>query len=498
MLKSVSTLIALFTIISAPVWAQLTITGKSAASIDSIIKDKTLVTIVLKENFRDVNLQINKIEDILIKFTSSDGTKSVYRISDIKEIQVQESRYAEKNHFDGKVALTRAEQKIVKRAVARAEEWFNQLNGNSHLPHTILSDLKNVSALDISHIMGTLKMDAALLLAVSGKEEHQSYLEEIVENGDIDSAIFAATYLMQTGAKIPDELIKEAFLNGERTTRADAAGIVGYTDKKNFLLDLQKMSKDPSPETYPSSIRALGMLGDRESLAEMYKGLSTLSQPKAEAAIFALTQLGGDDMIAELNRQYTQSKNIEKFRILRLLYVLGDADAANRMRDIGLSSFAYNKVVALVLIEHSDWDGVNWIREYLNKPTDPNRYNLFYRAYAAKALYIQTPNESLKILQELSRITPTEIYAKGHNKDEPYKAVSAMLVHTQSCKILGSIADKSMLRLLANMIEDKEPMVSLAACEAIIKTVNIDFRERSNDFLESQGVREHTLENFFK
>jgi hypothetical protein len=495
MLKTVYSIIAVCAIVSSNVWAQLPVKGKSGATIDQLIKDKTLVTIVLKSNHTDINARLLSVDNTVLNYKGSDGNEHVFAISSLKEVRVQTGKYREEESVLDLIVLSRDEKAVIQRAGAKATEIFNQLKASMDVPKPLLVQAQ---AQNTYEYILSLRMSAALVMALSGNNEGKVYLEEMMLNSDVDRAITAASFYIYLDGEVPNQLIKTAFTNGDRIARATAARIVGLTNNTNFNYILRKMSQDPSPEIYPSAIRALGLLGDSESIEQMYKGLATLSQPKAEAAIYALAHMENENLIDYLYARYRGTKGIEKLRILRLLYLLGDDDAINTIRDEGLRSLSYNKAFALTLAENSDWDGVNWIREYMNEAIDPNMENLFFQGYAAKAIYETTPNEATKILQELVRITPTQIYARGRTKDEAYKTMTAMFVHSNTCSIMGSLGDKKMMTVLSTKLHDENILVSLAAADAIVKIITPDYRELSNKSEDFMGTRETLLQNFFK
>ncbi|MFP6583432.1 MAG: HEAT repeat domain-containing protein [Candidatus Hydrogenedentota bacterium] len=456
--------------------AQIPINNGDGATMDDLIREKTLVTIVLNGNVpvRDPNLQITRLNKDTITFIGADGRNSAYPLSDVKYIRVQEKRTAQKQTIFSKGTLSRDERKIVDRAKGRVVELFQSE-----------TDPNN-------------KMRAACLAAILGEDGAILYLQAHAQSNDTPTAVLATTYLYAAGEAIHKDLLTDGFLHGNRATRVQTAVLAGLYGGESFLRDLRYMADDPHPEVNPSAIRALARIGDRWVVPKLYDGLDALKQPKNEAVIYGLSKLGDEDVIKELTKRLPLARKNEWFRIIRVLYALGDEEAANQMRETGLKTYAYEQPSGLLLGENDDWEGGVWIREYLKRPKDPDYKNLMFRANLAAALYGTGQSQAKIVFQNLMHLTNTQIFAKGNATNTQYKEAILTEVQEEVCRLLGEQGDKTMLSLLHGPMESKNTSLALAACEAIVMIANESYRERISEYNHYTGYRERLLPGFFK
>lgn len=470
-------LIALLLFQTIPVWAQIRITNGDGATIEDLIGDKSLSTIVLKGNVRDANLTVTGIHAGTVTFQKADGSFSAYPIDMIQEIRVQENRVASKKSVFSQGSLSKDEQRVVNRAAARAFEVFQQ-SGDQEI-----------------------RMYAESIMAVMGNTDALRSLKGRSESNDTPTAVIASLHLYDAGQEIDPGVIQDGFLSGNprtRTSTAMLAGLVGIEDDTSFLKELRDLLSDPSPDVYPWAARALALLGDRRSMPSFYKALGSLSQPKSEAAVYALITMGNDEVIAQLKERLPKAPPGEWIRVVRVLYALGDEDAAVSMRKKGLTSLSYQEVSGLLLGENEDWDGVLWIREYLDRRKDPDYKNLVYRANLAYALYDAAQAQAKIVFQKIMRMTETDIYAKGYNNDVRYKKETIALIQVEVCRLLGLLGDKTMLSILTRAIEHEDPRLALAACDAAVQIAKPEYRDRVTASYRYKGYRELLLKDFFR
>lgn len=454
--------------------AQIPINNGDGATMDDLIREKTLVTIVLNENVRDGNLQITGLNKDTITFIGADGRKSAFFLSDVKYIRVQEKRTAEKQSIFSKGTLSNEEQKIVDRAQGRIVELFKSE-----------TDPNN-------------KMRAACLAAILGEDGAILYLQAHAQSNDTPTAVLATTYLYAAGESIDKDLLTDGFLHGNRATRVQTAVLAGLFGGDSFQRDLRYMADDPHPEVNPSAIRALARIGDRWVIPKLYDGLDALKQPKNEAVIYGLSKIGDEEIIKELHKQLPLAGKSEWFRIIRVLYALGDEEATKQMKEIGLKTYAYEQTSGLLLGENDDWEGGVWIREYLERDKDPDYKNLMFEANLAAALYGTAQSQSKIVFQKLMRMTDIQVFAKGNSTNTQYKDAILAEVQEEVCRLLGEQGDKTMLSLLYGPMESKNTSLSLAACEAIVMIANEPYRERISEYNQYTGYRERLLPDFFK
>lgn len=468
-----SAMIAL-ALICGSAWGQIKVLNGGGASLEDLIREKALVTIMLKPNAPDPNLTITDVNNTTVTFVGPDGRHGAYSIDSVQSIRVQEKRVATKKSVLAQGALSSDEQAVVDRALSRVTELFQ------------------------SEPNREVKMVAATVAAAMGDGDALIYLQAHAQGNNVAARVQAANYLYLLGEEIDADILSEGFLHGNRDIRSLTAILAGLAKNDEHLKEIREMSDDPSVEVYPSAIRALARLGDRSSIPKMYDGLSALRQPKTEAAIYGLIQLGDAEIIQEVKNRLKTASTSEWFRLVRILYELEDEVGIEMMKEEALESFAHEKAAGLLLGEDDDWDGLIWIREYFDRQTDPDLANLLFRAELASALYGTAQAQAKIELQKLMRMTETQVFAKGYNSDTEYKRSILNAVHIRVCKILGTKGDKTMLSLLYTPMESQEVLVSLAACHAIAMTANPQYRERQIEVSEYTGERELMLPDIFK
>jgi HEAT repeat protein len=468
-------LITLLLVQSLPLWAQIPVTNGDGATIEDIIREKSLCTIILDGNVRDPNLIITDVNEITVTFQKSDGSFSAYPMHSVKEIRVQVSRIAEKKSVFAQGALSTEEQHVVDRAAERVREIYDSSRGDQEI-----------------------RMYAESIMAVMGNQDAIDSLMRRADSNDTSVAVMASLYLYTIGMEIDPAVIVDGFLNGNRETRTNTAMLAGLSGDESFLKDLRYMLSDPSPEAYPWAARALAQLNDRQSLPSFYKALESLYQSKTEAAIYALITMGDDEVIAELNSMLPRATPGEWIRIVRILYALGDEEAVVNMRKKGLTSLSHQKVTGLLLGENEDWDGIMWIRKYLKKQYDPNYKNLIYRANLGYALYDAAQAQAKIEFQNIMGMTETGIYAKGYTNDIRYKKKTIALIQAEVCRLLGQLGDKTMLTILTRAMAHEDKTLALAACDAAVQIAKPEYRERIIASDRYRGYRELLLVDFFK
>lgn len=463
----------LMTSLSLSAFADLKISNGDGATIDDLIREKILVTIMLTGNVRDPNLQITEVNDSTITFITSDGMNSAYPLSKIAYIRVQDDRVAGRGNVFSKGTLSKEEQRIVDRARQRIVELFS-------------SETDPVN-----------RMRAACLAAILGEDGGRMYLEGHAQGNDTPTAVLATRYLWLAGQEIDEGILTDGFLHGNRDTRLQTALLAGIHGTDDYLKELRYMADDPHPEVNPVALRALSKLGDRWVVPYLYEGLSALKQAKNEAAIYGLIELGDESIIKELKLRLPLANSSEWFRIVRVLYALGDDKAEVMMREEALTTYAHEETAGILLGENDDWEGGVWIRSYLEKQKDPNYRNLMFQANLAAALYGTAQSQAKIVFQKMMRMEVSQVYAKGNTSNTEYKKVILAEIQEEVCRLLGEKGDKTMLSLVYTPMESKNSSLALAACEAIVMIANKPYRERRVEYSKYSGYRETMLPDFF-
>lgn len=450
--------VALLLVPMAAVWSEPPITGDPGATYADLIGEEALVTVVLNNGARDYNLRITGVYESTIAFETQAGEATAYPISLIREIRVQQGRIDTSRLQKAEQTLSGDDKAIVDQAAARALEIFKQSNSAQQV-----------------------KMVAAMVLAASTHQTNKDaafYLGGLAQGNDVPTAMLASLYLWAAGEPPSDETIQEGFQSGNRDARAMAATLAGLMDRKQFIGDVRRLAHDPAVELYPAGAKAAGRLMDRQSLPELYDGIRSLRAEKAEAAVFALKKIDGSDVHQKMLDMLGTARGREWFRVLRVLYALGDSRAKELMLTDALRQPAYQRTAALILGKDSVPEGIDFLREYLTQQEDPNLENLQYRAQVGLVLFDAGDVQAKVILQNLLDTQPSEIYARGRTQDREYKEQTAAAVKRSVCAMIGDSLNRDLLSLLVPTMQSTEGDVALAACSAAMQIGNRDFGER--------------------
>ncbi len=437
--------------------AQIPIRNGDGATLEDLISEGALVTIILKNSSaRDANVKLTGLHKTTLTFTADNGQPNAYPISMVKEIRVQEKVVRIKKIARVKGgALTAEDRQLLQHAARRAEEIFKTSQGNQEV-----------------------KMLAASILAISGERDAVLYLRGLAEGNDVPTAIQASVYLYTLGENVRDDVLQEGFISGNRQTRANTAYLAGLVNAKQFRRDIHAILRDPAVDMFPSAAKASAWMGDTSAIPDLINGLHALKLLKAETAVYALTVLGTPEVESEMRRMLKTSRGNEWFRILRILYVLGDKSAAESMLTVGLSTTNFAPIAAIMLSDNEEWDGIMWLRNYMERPVNPTVNNLLYKANAAAALFRAGHLQAKSDLQRLLNYSPNQVYAKGRTDDENYKQAAVILLQVEVCSLIGSIGDRNLMSLLPAQLENATPLVSLAAAQAAFSIAKEEYRER--------------------
>lgn len=496
-------------VLKDPAGSQVPIVNGDGVTFEDLIREKTFVTIVLKP--RLVNRRIMGVHETTMEFQGEDGKRSAYELSGIQEVRVQDRRTLEQKsparHInaritgvykttmgvqgdndkrsayelsgvqlvrvqDGRIpthtrpnirrAFTEDERTVIDRAAARALEIFEASKGNQGI-----------------------RIQAALVLAASLHESERAalrYLQELAAGNDVPTAITATVYLYLAGVAPDPEVVKAGFGSGSRQARGLAATLTGLTKDETFLPQVKEMLHDPMPEIFVPAAIAIGRLDERSGLPELYKAMGALTEVKGEAAVVALSEMGGEEvhrkMLEMLDRSKDKVKTVEWFRVLRVLYALGDDRAKVLMKKEALVQPAYQRAAALLLAADGVWEGTVFLRDYLDKAEDPNLVNLMYRAKIAVTLYMAGDIQEKNRLQELVNTKPGMVYQKGFTGNREVRAGIAIQVQLYTVALIGETGSRDMLSLLAVPVESGNDLVAIAACGSVMAISNPEFGAR--------------------
>jgi len=441
----------------------LKIIGGEGATLDDLEREGTFVTVLLQNpTGRADNLRIAGVHDETITFTMSNGEFLPFVRARVKEIRVQE---------EGRVSrirpraldspLSDEEQSVVDRAAERALEIFQKSQGNQ-----------------------ILRISAAVVLAASDHEDKDNalqYLQKLASGNDVPTAMLATSYLYAVGLPPDPKVVAAGFESGNRGARALAANIAGLTNNQDFLREVETMLNDSTREIFPAAAVAIGRMNLRSGLPHLYEAMEALTEEKGEAAVFALSEMGGEDVHQRMLQMLETSRGVTWFRVLRVLFALDDARAKKIMKEEALLQPAYKRAAGILITEDGDFDGKLFLREYIKRAEDPNMKNLIHKAQVATTLFSAGDIQAKSHLQRLVNTKPSEIYAKGRTGDKAFKKAAATAVQTQSLAFIAETGSRELLSLLVAPLESADRVVAITACTAAMAIGNPEFGMRLQD-----------------
>ncbi len=434
------------------------IVGDEGATIEDLIREQALVTVVLNNGAREPNFRLRALNAETLGVTDGSGAPTAFKLSDIQELRVQKGRVEHTRKPRSDNALTTDDRRIVDEASARAFDIFNQSRGNQ-----------------------VVRALAATALAVSGHESRQNaeaYVRELSQANDAPTAVYASMLLFAITGEFNHTAIGNGLQSGDRGTKALAILLAGLSEDQRYLVDVRRLLKDPTVEIFPAAALSIARLGDRDSLPALYDGIRALSDEKGEACVTALTILNGPDVRQRMLTMLPDARGNEWYRIVRVLHALGDEQATELLRDRALRMPAFQESAALILAEEGSVEAIHFLRGYLEKSHDPNAENLIYKGAVGIALYKAGDIQAKSIIQDVLNTNASLIYARGRTNDEPFKQASVIAIQAAVCSLIGNTFNRELLSLLSAPIQSSNPGVAVAACIATMSIANPEFGTR--------------------
>jgi HEAT repeat protein len=439
--------ITLAMFLTATAIAQVPVVGGSGATLRDIAGTETMVTIVLKgTGAEDPNQRVKSAQGGYLTVVNAEGEENFYLLSDVLEIRVQGGEVkTEPFALPGSKGLTSDQKQVVGRAVAKTRAVFDASDQNL-----------------------TLKMQAAMLLIVGDDGEHQEIgrkeLMDYTEGNDLSTALRAARALFIAGDPEPARSLVGPGLDSENwRTRSLAATLAGFVGEKDdtILLALNDMLRDRSGDSSAPALQALARLGVRDVIPSAIAMLDD-RKDKAEAAVFALSHLGGEDIIQQMKvLAQGEESGLVRFRAIRVLWALDDPLGEELLRDEMMEIPTLRVDSAILLASEGDVKATSVLRERLSRRYDLVESTLTLRAEMATALLMGGDRTEIGVLQELlrSKMPTVEKYV---------------------CELLPKTGIQGLIAILQPTIESNDHEVALAACHAVLALSHEEFRERVN------------------
>ena len=349
-------LIASFLLAVPVVHAEVQILGSDRpVSLNDIAGTETLITVTFKDGgAKDQNLKLLAVHDDSINVLTSKNEDFTYLLDSVESITIQDGIVEQRrqNQFDKGPRLRPEHQRVVDRAWVRIREIYGSANDDQEL-----------------------KIHAAVCLSLINDEDAHNYLRQLAESNDIITQLDAAGALYIAGDDIPPSLLQQGLESGNRNARAMAASLAGLEGFDSGLEFLNSLFQDRAVQLSCPATRALARLGVKNIIPRVMEMLHELHEDKGNAAIFALTKLltksPDEDVIDQLKFQLLEAEGIIRYRIVRILYNLGDPDGKKELKNIFENLPTLTPEVALLLARENDWDATQYLRERLERRKTP-------------------------------------------------------------------------------------------------------------------------------
>lgn len=438
----------------------------SGVSLQDLAGSGKLVTIKLIEKFdfaRDRNLTVKSVNESegTLTLERAGGGIIAYKLADIRDLRVQDSRLTEKIYTRREGGSLTADQvNIVNRAERRAKELFDAARDDQ-----------------------TMRMEVASLLAVRGDHEAIAYLESLSRTDDLGVAISASLNLYYAGQEPDKDLIFRGLASGQRAVRTQAAKLAGRTHDPQFRKKVRELLDDATVDDFPTIAHGASLLQDPKAVPILAKALKSLHQIQINGALNSLSRMGGKEVESAMLKLVENSEDHVRIRALLVLYRVGDPDttkkeAADIFKNEYMDSAVYGVWAALALAPSGDWDAQERLRTFYHEPHDNNLENLGQRAAFAAALFEGGYAQAKSMLRDLLNTQEDTIYAKGQTQNEYFKQGTVAATKLVVCYFIAKNGSRTLLSLLDAPMQDSNPYIAYGACAAAIAISDAEFRSR--------------------
>lgn len=411
------------------------ITGGSGIGLQELVGSDALVTVILQQG-QDKNVRVVDVGPDYVAVESANGTRNAYKFAAIQEIRVQGGKMTGAGRGKKRRIISETEQNILNRALARAREIFE------------------------SSADQDAKMAAAALLSASDNAAAHDYLVQLASVNDVATVVRAATFLYLAGES--DHASRAALAgldSSSRPLRARAASLAGLAKVAAAQNALLTMLRDRSADASAPAAIALARIGNREIIPTLVDMIQDSNDAKGDAAVTALSTLGGSDVETLMMGLLDKVQNKPRFRVALVLYKLGTSEGERLLEREYLTVPGLARDAAIVLARNGNTAGLNFLRKKLEEPMDETTDNFIFRAIAAGALVEGGDSWARSHLQETLR------------RDN-------VAVKTATCREIGRIGESSLLTVLQPAFESSEPAVVLAATQAALAITDPGFHAR--------------------
>lgn len=430
---------------------QVPVTGVNAG-LEDILGTSTLITVVLKgRGSTDPNCQLVDIGPDYLSVLTESGHRVAYRFDAIQEIRVQGGRIEDDRYDpDASRALTDDEAASLEMAMSRARDIFHQATDNQ-----------------------SVRMDAAALLLTRNHEEAETYLNGLAQSNDLETALEAILRLHVAGKDIrPYEQIAMGIESGNRRIKGLAMMLAGLSGDQAYEGRLRANADDRMAEIAVPAVRALTLLESRAVIPVLLEMLGSLNTDRAEAAVACLVELGGDDVVRQLEARLDAAVRLERQRIIEVLYLLGQSEGEALLMEQmeGVPTLA--RRAGIVLASQGNYLARTYLSDQLNQRFDRDPRTLQCRAEMAAAVLRGGDRKSVAILQELLRSED------GNVRD-------------LTLRYLAELGRRTALPVVRPALQSADLRTSIRACEATAAILHPEYRERLLNSWFREEMRGH-------
>ncbi len=419
--------------------AQVNIVGPQTYNLAELADGSQLVTVVLEpDGVQDRNLEVVDVGPNYVAVRDAEGVRHSYLFSSIRRIEVQEDAVEERRfRLDESRALTADERAIVNQAITRARAIFDTAEGNQ-----------------------AVRMEAGAILAANGDIGALNYLRQLAESNDLQTALDAVERLYlandSTGVSAP---IARGLDSGNRQVRMQAALLAGLFGLEEHESRLVQMAQDRLAEIAAPAARALGVMGSQQAVPVLLDMVLARAPERAEAAVFALSRIGGTDVIDGLKQRLERATGLTRIRIAETLHNLGDPVGTRTLRTELLDSPGAARQIALILAREGDYEARRYLEQRLNERFNPTMEMFVMRAEMASALVQGQDRRFISNIQELLRTERSS-------------------VDVAVLELIGRTGVRSLMPLTLPKIESGNAQVALTAARTVMAIGDPSFRRR--------------------
>jgi HEAT repeat protein len=282
-------------------------------------------------------------------------------------------------------------------------------------------------------------------------------------------------------------MIRSAFTGSQMIEQIYASEIVADTGLRDFTPELQKLLKNGNVPVRFAAAMALGDMKYLPARPVVEEALNDADQNVSMAAVYAMTRFGSGEKYAKDIYEGLSSKNqtiranaaliLGKLRnpasLTALYWMMGDRDSTQDARTQAAYSIAligdekiYNTLWTLLINSYANYRIMGI--EAMGALNDSQAKNAVYTMLSDDILDVRlAAAEQLGIMKDLAGTKVVLDYLRT----PPQAADSAELErrNVRAARAIGSIGTADLVVFLPKLMQDKSPVVRLAAAKSVLQ-----------------------------